>query len=176
MGWQGPGATVQDYPAADGERGRTLASDADRDRITGMLGTAYSEGRLSGDECDARLDAALFARTYGDLDELVSDLPPAQPAPVGSAARTNGLAIASLACGVAQVMVGPLATIPAIVLGYLARSQIKRTGEQGAGLALAGLMLGWAALILGMIFMAVVLAMSARVQGTAPAPMPMPMH
>jgi hypothetical protein len=63
-------------------------------------------------------------------------------------ATTNGLATASLACGLAQFASGPLATIPAIVCGHMARSQIKRTGEQGAGLALAGLMLGWAAVIL----------------------------
>jgi len=37
------------------------------------------------------------------------------------------------------------------VLGHMARHQIKRTGEQGAGMALAGLLLGWAAVILGVI-------------------------
>ena len=62
-----------------------------------------------------------------------------------------GLAIASLACGLAQFMFGPLATIPAIVFGHLARHQIKRTGEQGAGLALAGLILGWAAVVLAVL-------------------------
>ncbi len=40
-------------------------------------------------------------------------------------------------------MFGPLATIPAVVCGHMARSQIRRTGEQGAGMALAGLILGW---------------------------------
>ena len=58
-------------------------------------------------------------------------------------AGNNALAIASLVCGVAQVMLWPLATIPAVVLGHVARHQIRRTGEQGAGLALAGLILGW---------------------------------
>ena len=48
-------------------------------------------------------------------------------------------------------MFGPLATIPAIVFGHLARHQIKRTGEQGAGLALAGLILGWAAVVLAVL-------------------------
>jgi hypothetical protein len=64
---------------------------------------------------------------------------------------TNGLAIASLACGVAQFAFGPLPTIPAIVLGHMARHQIKRTGEQGAGMALAGLLLGWAAVAMGVL-------------------------
>jgi hypothetical protein len=119
----------------------------------------------------------LSARTYADLDRVVTDLPPAQatvPSPaasttmVTSPARTNGLAIASLACGLAQFVVGPLATIPAIVLGHMARSQIKRTGDQGAGLALTGLVLGWAAVILGIILIAVGLVAAAGMHGTMP--------
>ena len=51
----------------------------------------------------------------------------------------------------AQFAFGPLPTIPAIVLGHMARHQIKRTGEQGAGMALAGLLLGWAAVALGVL-------------------------
>ena len=63
-------------------------------------------------------------------------------------------------------MFGPLATIPAIVLGHVARHQIRRTGEQGAGLALAGLILGWAAVILGMVLIVLALAMSVGMSGT----------
>lgn len=150
----GPG-----YPGAGGQRGQMRAADADRDRVVGILTTGYGEGRLTKDEYDARVESALAARTYADLEQLVSDLPagsatlapaPARPAQV---ARTNGLAVASLACGVAQFAFGPLATIPAIVLGHMARSQIRRTGEQGAALALAGLALGWAAVILGIVIL-----------------------
>ena len=143
--------------AAGSERGKMRAADADRDRVVEFLNTAYSEGRLSKDEYDARLDNALSARTYAGLDQLVTDLPAARAATVPPAAKTttavtpvakvNGLAVASLACGIAQFAFGPLATIPAIVLGHVARHQIKRTGEQGAGLALAGLILGWATVI-----------------------------
>lgn len=148
-------------PAAGGQRGRMRAADADRDRVVGLLTTAYGEGRLTKDEYDDRVEGALAARTYGELDQLVSDLPagsatllPASARPV-RVARTNGLAVASLACGVAQFAFGPLATIPAIVLGHMARAQIRRTGEQGAGLALAGLALGWAAVILGVVILIV---------------------
>jgi len=147
--------------------GNIRASDADRDRVAGFLGTAYSEGRLSKDEYDARLEAGMTARTYADLDKVVADLPvraPAGPAAVPSVARTNGYAIASVACGIGQFVAGPLATIPAIVFGHMARNQIRRTGEQGAGLALAGLVLGWGAVILAVIFIAVSLAVTA---GTA---------
>jgi len=119
------------------------AADADRDRVVGLLNAACTEGRLSKDEYDTRLDSALPARTYADLDQVVADLPVTPATVVTLAAKTNALAIASLACGLAQFAVGPLASIPAIVCGHVARSQIKRTREQGAGLALAGLILGW---------------------------------
>jgi hypothetical protein len=162
-----------------GERGKMRAADADRDRVVGFLNTAYTEGRLSKDEYDARLDSALSARTYADLDQVVTDLPvapatvvttAAKTTAVTPAAKTSGLAIASLACGLAQFAFGPLATIPAIVCGHMARSQIKRTGEQGAGLALAGLILGWAAVILGIVLLVVGLAISIGMHGA------MPMH
>jgi hypothetical protein len=145
------------------------AGDADRDRVVEFLKLAYSEGRLSKDEYDGRLEHALSARTYADLDQLVTDLPvlrTATVAPVTPVARTNGFAIASLACGLGQFMFGPLATIPAIVFGHMARSQIKRTGEQGAGLALAGLILGWATVILVLVLIVVVgLAVSVGMHG-----------
>jgi hypothetical protein len=156
-----------------GERGTMRAADADRDRVVGLLNTAYTEGRLSKDEYDARLESALSARTYADLDQVVADLPvapatalaPVARTTVDPVAKTNGLAIASLACGIGQFAFGPLATIPAIVCGHVARSQIKRTGEQGAGLALAGLILGWATVILGIVLLVVGLAVSIGMNG-----------
>ncbi len=152
--------------AAGSEREKMRASDADRDHVVEFLNTAYSEGRLSRDEHDGRLENAFSARTYADLDELVTDLPAARTTAVTPAAKINGLAMASLACGLAQFAFGPLATIPAIVCGHMARQQIKRTGEQGAGLALAGLLLGWAMVILGIVLIVVGLAASVRMNGT----------
>jgi hypothetical protein len=157
-----------------GGRGKLRASDADRDRVVEILNVAYTEGRLSKEEYDGRLENAFSARTYADLDQIVTDLPVARApvvasagplAPLAPVAKLNGLAIASLACGIAQFAVGPLATIPAIVLGHMARHQIKRSGEQGASLALAGLILGWAAVILGIIILVVAMAVSFRMQG-----------
>jgi Domain of unknown function (DUF1707) len=52
------------------------ASDADRDRISAVLREAHAEGRLPQDELLERLDATYDARTYGELDRLVADLPP----------------------------------------------------------------------------------------------------
>jgi hypothetical protein len=153
--------------AAGGERGKTRACDADRDRVVEFLNVAYSEGRLSRDEFDDRLESALSARTFADLDQIVTDLPAARADVVSPVSKINGLAIASVACGLGQFLFGPLATIPAIVFGHMARYQIKRTREQGAGLALAGLILGWATVILAVVLILVVgLAMSAGMHGT----------
>jgi hypothetical protein len=51
------------------------ASDADRERIATRLRHAATEGRLWPDELEDRLEVALSARTYGELDRVVSDLP-----------------------------------------------------------------------------------------------------
>jgi Domain of unknown function (DUF1707)/Domain of unknown function (DUF4190) len=169
--------------ASDGEQGKMRASDADRDRVVEHLSVAYSEGRLSKDEYDDRVANALSGRTYADLDLLMADLPAAQPVMVPAAAdatavaKVNGLAIASVACGVAQLAFGPLATLLTIVFGHMARQQIKRTGERGAGLALVGLVLGWGAVVAGIVLVAVALSMAAKVNGTMPvqpAPPPPP--
>lgn len=167
---------------AEGRRRQLRAADADRDQVAGILGVAYTEGRLSRDEYDARLEAALSARTYADLDQVVTDLPAqsamagpvAGPGTVAPLIRTNGYAIASLACGLGQFAVGPLATVPAIVFGHLAMNRIGRTGEQGTGLAVAGLVLGWGAVILGVIVavIAIVAGMHAAAHGMGGMSMP----
>ena len=48
-----------------------------------------------------------------------------------------------------------LTAIPAVILGYMARAQIRRTGKAGSGLALAGLFLGWLAIVIFVLFIAV---------------------
>ena len=53
----------------------TRAADADRERVVEMLNKAYGEGRLSIEEFDERMGRAYEAKTYGDLDRLVEDLP-----------------------------------------------------------------------------------------------------
>jgi Domain of unknown function (DUF1707) len=51
------------------------ASDADRDAVAERLRQAAVEGRLEPWELEERLHTALRARTYGDLDPLLRDLP-----------------------------------------------------------------------------------------------------
>lgn len=73
--------------------------------------------------------------------------PPQYPA-YGVPARTNSMAIASLICslgGLATCISAPVG----IVLGHIARRQIRQTGEQGMGLATAGLWIGYILTFLG---------------------------
>lgn len=60
------------------------ASDADRDRIADILREAMAEGRLTADEHAERVDAVYRAKTVGELEPLVRDLPGA-PGAVRSA-------------------------------------------------------------------------------------------
>jgi hypothetical protein len=54
---------------------RIRISDADRERVTSRLREHYAEGRLSSDELDERITAALNAKTFGDLRHVMADLP-----------------------------------------------------------------------------------------------------
>jgi hypothetical protein len=51
------------------------ASDADRDRVTALLREHHAAGRLTAAEFQERMDQALEARTLGQLDGLMTDLP-----------------------------------------------------------------------------------------------------
>lgn len=57
------------------ERRDMRASDADRERAAERLRRAAAEGRLDTDELEERLEAALGARTYAELEAVVADLP-----------------------------------------------------------------------------------------------------
>lgn len=55
------------------------AGNADRDRVIAALQQAYADGRLSDDELATRIEATHAARTFGDLDDVVEDLPITRP-------------------------------------------------------------------------------------------------
>ena len=121
------------------------ASDADRERLIEVLKTGFAEGRLTQDEYNLRMERAYTSRTYGELGTLVSDLPaPTYGYPVQTT-RANSLAVASLVCGLLEIFVG-FTAIPAVILGHKALRQIRQTGEPGRGMAKAGLVLGWTAI------------------------------
>jgi uncharacterized protein DUF4190/uncharacterized protein DUF1707 len=128
-----------------------LAASADRERTMDVLKAAFAEGRLSKGEFDERTARVLSARTYADLHGLVADLPAGPggqlaPAPYQAGyyqplviRKTNGFAVGSLVCGVIPVFCG----IPAVILGHNARRQIRKSGDRGDGMAVAGLILGY---------------------------------
>jgi len=137
-----------------GGYGQMRVSDRDRDTANGLLQTAYAEGRLTKDEYDDRSGRVLMSQTQAQLQALTADLPgaafgvqPQYQVQYAMPRRTNGLAVASLACGIGQIFFWFLAAIPAVVLGHMARRQIRQTGEDGAGMALAGLVLGWIGIV-----------------------------
>ncbi len=69
--------------ADPGSRPELRASHEDRDRAVEILRVAAGDGRLTAAELDERIEAALTARTTGELAELTADLPagpgPAEP-------------------------------------------------------------------------------------------------
>jgi Ser/Thr protein kinase RdoA (MazF antagonist) len=71
------------------------ASDADRDIAADILCAAVGDGRLTLDELDGRLGAALSARTTTELAALIADLPGRRCAtPTASPAAVPGKATA----------------------------------------------------------------------------------
>ncbi len=80
-----------------------------------------------------------------------------QPSPYqpGIRKKTNGLAIASLVCGIAGVFF--ISAVLGVIFGFVARSQIRNSsGTQGGeGLALAGIIMGFAWILLLVIVFAV---------------------
>ena len=61
-------------PSGPGSSPDMRASDADRDRVMEVLRIAAGDGRLTPDELDERLEAALSARTLRELAALTADL------------------------------------------------------------------------------------------------------
>lgn len=56
-------------------------SDDDRDGVIARLNSAVAEGRLTLSEFEERIDGVLKARTFGDVEPFVTDLPAAPAAP-----------------------------------------------------------------------------------------------
>ena len=61
-------------PSGPGVSPGVRASDADRDRVVDVLCAAAGDGRLTADEFDERLEAALSSGTLDELAVLTADL------------------------------------------------------------------------------------------------------
>ncbi|WP_253889290.1 DUF1707 SHOCT-like domain-containing protein [Actinokineospora diospyrosa] len=86
------------------------ASNADRERFAKVLHDAMAEGRLTVTELEERLDHVYAARTFGELEPLVRDLPNQQlvayqsplpqPAPSTHPTRVGGRGTSSSAVAI----------------------------------------------------------------------------
>jgi hypothetical protein len=103
---------VARYAGRVARRYSLRASDGDREDVVERLRAATVEGRLVAGELEERLEVALRARTYGELDALVVDLP-APPATVLATRRRPGLPVvagATLALGILLSVLAASAT------------------------------------------------------------------
>lgn len=100
------------------------------------------------------------APSYGPPGAGSYGYPPAG-APYGypPTSKNNGLAIASLVCSFFFWIYG-VGAILAIVFGFIARSQIKQSNgtQQGGGMALAGIIIGFVGIVIGIVVVIVVVA------------------
>ena len=94
--------------------------------------------------------------------------PSASPyrAPYAVARPTNSLAVVSLVASIAGwVMLPIVGPVVGVVCGHMARRQIRETGEDGDGLAMGGLVLGYASLAMTCVGFAIVGALIALGMG-----------
>ena len=74
--------------------------------------------------------------------------------------ESNGLALASLICGILSFFFGVLTAIPAVICGHMALGQLKRFPERfdvnARSMSIAGLVMGYIFIGLTVLFLAVI--------------------
>ena len=76
-----------------------------------------------------------------------------------AAPKTNVLAIVSLVAALVGVFIIPfIGSVVAVITGHMSLSQIKRTGENGRGMGLAGTIVGWVGIGLSIIGFIILIA------------------
>jgi len=78
-----------------------------------------------------------------------SSYPPGRP--VYQTPPTNTYAIVAFVCGISSLFIG-LTAVFAVIFGHIAVRRINQTGEQGKGLAIAGLVIGYVSITFGLLF------------------------
>ncbi|HEY2007067.1 MAG TPA: DUF1707 domain-containing protein [Solirubrobacteraceae bacterium] len=91
------------------------ASDAEREHVASLLRHAATEGRLAPEELDERMGAALSARTYGELDAVLFDLPASAHLPERRSRSIARRPVMALAAATAIVMVVVFAIVSALI-------------------------------------------------------------
>src|SRR5437016_9286614 len=129
-----------------------------------------ADGRINP-RTKVKEEGAAEWKTAGEVPELqealsmqagagASALPPPPMQPPALSGEEKGLAITSFVLGLLSlVCFGPLTGIPAVICGHVARGRVKRSPAQygGAGLALAGLILGYVGIAMLLVLPAMLL-------------------
>jgi hypothetical protein len=74
--------------------------------------------------------------------------------------KTNGMAVASLVLSISALFCG-FPAILGIICGHIALGQINRRGGHGRGLAIAGLVIGYVFVVLFLVFVVILVLLSA---------------
>ncbi|MEV1290132.1 DUF1707 domain-containing protein [Micromonospora sp. NPDC049679] len=111
-------------------RDELRAADADREAVAEQLRVAVNEGRLDLHEYDDRLQRAYAARTYGELDVLLTDLPGTVPAERAQLAPVTGVTARS------GLLVGPDGRNPQATRRWLAENWSGYLGTVGITVAI----------------------------------------
>ena len=128
---------------SESDRPPVRASDGDRQRVADLLRQHTTEGRLTIEEYEQRVDAAYAARTVADLRPLLADLPvrldevlpswqqppavvPHQAAPAAERERpvrvqwaVAGVAVVVLGLALVMASRGGIVGLPLLLLGIL---------------------------------------------------------
>jgi hypothetical protein len=120
--------------------------DAERSAVCEELSTHYAAGRLTDEELDTRVTAAVAARTWGELRPLVGDLPAAAAARPAAQALPNRavtpwsaldvLALVALVGTVGVALLGALAVVLGGEPGYVLIAILTATTAGVGGMAL----------------------------------------
>lgn len=116
-------AERQPDPVAEALRMR--ASDADREKVAGILREAYAEGRLTRVEHEERLAETYQATTYGDLIPVMRDL----PVPPGTLAIPGANSLGVGAPSTAGIVIDPSRAAQETEDAIAIFSGFKRTGS-----------------------------------------------
>ena len=83
----------------------------------------------------------------------------AQPSATTQQKESNGLALASLICGILSFFFGVFTAVPAVICGHMALGQLKRFPDRfdtnARSMSLAGLIMGYIFIGLTVLFLAV---------------------
>jgi hypothetical protein len=74
--------------------------------------------------------------------------PPGYYPPPHPPRSTNGMAVASLVLGIIGLVFCGLTSIPGVILGHIALNRIKKTGEDGSGMAVGGLVTSYITVVI----------------------------